>query len=58
VTVAADPFNSGPFLEDLPDFVTTVGTPLQIQLSAIDVEGDPVFYDASATGSVVLARSR
>ena len=52
VTVAADPVNGGPFLEDLPDFETTVGTPLQIQLSAIDVEGDPVLYDAQATGSV------
>ncbi|TVS12881.1 MAG: tandem-95 repeat protein [Planctomycetaceae bacterium] len=52
VTVAEDPFNSGPFLEDLPDFETTVGTPLQIQLSAIDVEGDPVFFDAAAAGSV------
>lgn len=52
VTVAQDPFNSGPFLEDLPDFETTVGTPLQIQLSAIDVEGDPVFFDAAPAGSV------
>lgn len=52
VTVAQDPYNSGPFLEDLPDFETTVGTPLEIQLSAIDVEGDPVFFDAAPAGSV------
>lgn len=52
VTVAEDPFNSGPFLEDLPDFETAVGTPLEIQLSAIDVEGDPVFFDAAPAGSV------
>jgi cyclophilin family peptidyl-prolyl cis-trans isomerase len=56
VTVAADPVNGGPFLEDLPDFETTVDTPLQIQLSAIDVEGDPVHYGAQATGSVAAEK--
>jgi large repetitive protein len=52
VTVAQDTLNSGPFLEDLPDFETTAGSPIQIQLSAIDVEGDPVYFDAAPAGSV------
>jgi hypothetical protein len=52
VTVAADPSNGGPFLEDLPDFETTVDMPVEIPLAAIDVEGDAVYFDATPTGSV------
>ena len=44
--------NGGPFLEDIGEFVTTPSTPVEIPLSAVDVEGDPVFYDAAATGNV------
>jgi len=51
-TVAADTVNGGPFLADLPDFQTTPGTPVQIQLTATDVEGDPVFFDAFERGTV------
>ncbi len=52
VTVAADTINGGPFLNDLPVFETSLGTPVQIPLTATDVEGDAVYFDASATGSV------
>ncbi len=52
VTVAEDTFNGGPFLEDLPDFETTANGPLQIPLSAIDAEGDAVYYDATQTGTI------
>ncbi len=44
--------NGGPFLEDIDPVTVDIDTPAQIQLSAIDVEGDAVFYDASASGSV------
>jgi len=57
VTVVADipengGANGGPFLEDIGRVVTPRNTPAQIQLSAIDVEGDPVFYDAAPAGDV------
>jgi len=57
VTVAADTAenggaNGGPFLEDIGRIVTPLNTPAQIQLSAIDVEGDPVFYHAVTSGRV------
>lgn len=45
--------NGGPFLEDIGgSFDTTPGTPVDIQLSAVDVEGDPVFFDAAPLGNV------
>ena len=52
VTVAADTSNGSPFLEDLPDFETAANTPVQIPLSAIDAEGDAVYYNAVHTGTV------
>jgi len=57
VTVAADiaengGANGGPFLEEIGPIVTTPNTPAQIQLSALDIEGDPVFYDAAHRGSM------
>lgn len=52
-TVAADTFNSAPFLKPLPStFNTTVNTPVVIQLDSQDVEGDAPFYDAAKVGSV------
>lgn len=51
-TVAADTFNSAPFLTALPSTVnTTVNTPVVVQLGSQDVEGDAVFYDAAKVGS-------
>lgn len=51
-TVAADTFNSAPFLTSLPATVNTkVNTPVVIQLSSQDVEGDAPFYDAAKVGS-------
>ncbi len=44
VTVEPDTFNGGPFLEDIGDVTTIAGTPTTLQLSAIDVEGDPVTF--------------
>lgn len=52
VTVAADTSNGGPYLEDIPDVTTGIGTAVEIQLEAVDVEGDAVYYDANTTGSV------
>jgi cyclophilin family peptidyl-prolyl cis-trans isomerase len=46
VTVAADNSNSSPFLADITPPTPVVGTPVDIQLSAIDVEGDPVSFSA------------
>lgn len=52
-TVAADTFNSTPFLSPMAKtFNTKVNTPLVIQLGSQDVEGDAVFYDAAKVGSV------
>jgi large repetitive protein len=52
VTVAPDTVNSYPFLNPVADVSTAVGTPVNIQLSATDVEGDPVTFDAQKVGSV------
>ncbi len=52
VTVAPDTVNSYPFLNPVADVTTSVGTPVNIQLSATDVEGDAVTFDAQKVGSV------
>jgi len=44
--------NGGPFLEDIGEVATTPGVSAEIQLSAIDAEDDPVFFDAVTTGTV------
>ena len=48
VTVQEDTSNGGPFLEDFPEIRTTVDTPVEIQVRAVDVEGDDVTFDAAA----------
>jgi len=48
-TTANGGANGGPFLEDIAPVTTPANTPVNIQLSAIDVEGDAVYYDAAAT---------
>lgn len=40
--------NGAPFLQDIPPLTTQTNTPVDLQLHAVDVEGDPVYYDASA----------
>lgn len=52
VTVAPDPFNGGPYLNDIGNLQTVVDTPAQFQLTATDVEGDAVFFDAVKSGTV------
>jgi hypothetical protein len=52
VTVKPDNRNGAPFLADIPLITTTVNTPAQFQLTAIDVEGDDVeFGTAHPEGS-------
>lgn len=48
-TAVADTTNDQPFLADIPNQSTPVGTPVQILLSSTDLEGDPVTYTASIT---------
>lgn len=52
VTVSPDPYNSGPYLEDIPAIATTVNTPATFTISAIDVEGDPVLFSGVKAGNV------
>ncbi len=44
VNVTPDPFNTGPWLEEVSEFTTSVNTPAQFQLAAVDVEGDDVVF--------------
>jgi len=55
VTVQPDTFNGGPFLEPVPEVQTLIDNPVTFQLSAIDVEGDPVFFDAVVPDSAVYS---
>ncbi len=50
-TTANGGANGGPFLQDIPPLTTPAGTPVNLQLTAVDVEGDPVYYDASAVSN-------
>ncbi len=45
--MAADTKNSAPFLNDITVPTAVGGTPVNIQLTSQDVEGDPVYYDAT-----------
>ncbi|QDT68985.1 Peptidyl-prolyl cis-trans isomerase A [Planctomycetes bacterium MalM25] len=51
VTLTPDTVNGAPFLEDLPAIASLQGQDAVFQLSAIDVEDDPVFYTARAISS-------
>lgn len=46
-TTANGGANGGPFLRDIAPLTTAMNTPVNLQLEAVDVEGDPVYYDAS-----------
>lgn len=52
VTVEPDTWNGGPFLNDIDPVVTTANNAATFQLSAVDVEGDAVFYGGVKTGTV------
>ena len=39
-------------MSDIPEIEGKVNTPVNFQLEANDVEGDPVFFDAIKVGSV------
>ncbi len=52
VTVAQDTSDSPPFLMDIAPVSVARNTVAQVQLEAIDVEGDPVFFTAQKVGSV------
>ncbi len=52
VTVTPDVYNGAPYLTEIPDVTTTVGTPAVFQLDSIDVEGNTVVYDGFRVGSV------
>ncbi len=66
VSMVTDTVNSNPFLADIPPVSTVVDTPVQFQLTAIDVEEDPVLFgegdssnpdllfEVSATGLVTV----
>jgi cyclophilin family peptidyl-prolyl cis-trans isomerase len=52
-TAAADTANGGPFLSDITVPASIVaGQETTLQLTGNDVEGDPVFFDATRRGSV------
>ncbi len=51
VTVQPDTSNGGPFLDPIPTIQTTVDTPATFQLTANDVEGDPVSFSVVSRGS-------
>lgn len=46
VTVVADQDNASPFLEDIDPVTTAAGVPAVFTLDGIDVEGDPIVYEA------------
>ncbi len=51
VTLEEDQTNSEPFLEDIPSVSSPAGTPAQFQLTAVDVEGDDVVFEAEESQS-------
>ena len=61
IEVVPDTVNGQPFLNDIPTITTSVDTPASFQLSAQDVEGDPVFFfdeeRLSSVGQPVFAPS-
>lgn len=49
--VAADTENGSPFLNDIPDVQTSVDTPVNIDLTFQDKEGDAAVFDVQPVGS-------
>jgi len=52
MTVANDTINGRPFLGDIDPVSVAINTPAVIQLTATDVEGDPVVFQALRRGTV------
>ncbi|MCA9200685.1 MAG: peptidylprolyl isomerase, partial [Planctomycetales bacterium] len=50
VNVTPDTIDGGPFLNEIPEVSTAVNTPVTFTVTATDVEGDDVFFDAQAAG--------
>lgn len=55
VTLQDDTLNGGPFLTDIGTLQTAVDTPLTFQLTAVDVENDPVIFNVAPQGNVGTA---
>ncbi|MEQ1828885.1 MAG: peptidylprolyl isomerase [Pirellula sp.] len=51
---SSDPFNSGPFLNDILVPAIAPGATIQLQLTSQDVERDDVFYDSARLGGLVF----
>ncbi len=51
VTVVADQFNSGPFLNDVATVRTSAGVPVNVNLTSQDVEGDARVYSVQKVGT-------
>ncbi len=48
VTILPDTSNAQPFLLPIAPVQTTVDTPVQFNIPAMDIEGDPIYYDGMA----------
>ncbi|MBM4088674.1 MAG: peptidylprolyl isomerase, partial [Planctomycetes bacterium] len=57
VIVSPDPYDGGPFLNDIPPITTTMNVPATFQLSATDVEGNAVLFSGVQLGSVAYTFS-
>ncbi len=54
---APDPFNSGPFLNEIAVPAIAPGATIQLQLTSQDSEGDAVFYASAAQGTLAFQHS-
>ena len=52
VIIAEDPFNGRPYLDPIDPVTTVVNTPVQVQLTGTDVEGDEIFFSATREDGV------
>lgn len=52
VDLAADTSNGTPYLGDIAPVSVARNTTAEVQLTSVDIEGDPVFYTAQRVGSV------
>ena len=52
VFVEPDPYDGGPYLDDISPVETTQEVPVEFQITAIDLEGDSVVYGGVTSGDV------
>ena len=52
VNVTPDTFNGGPFLDTIDTVIGESNRTIEFSLPHVDVEGDPVFFDAARHGTV------